>query len=149
MTAPALRRWIQLGLIGKTAKGKAREGWALKFTCHDIATLALIKPMAEFGVPVVEAHKISVRVMREFAGPWSGDEPPQAWWSSWGPNPSYCYPPGDPKRQAGLGCFPLGGCSQQSAWTSPAHLALDPQALIRRAIERAMEAAEASEQGIA
>ena len=44
MKAPALRRWLALGLIGNTAK-EGREGWALEFTRHDLAVLALVKAM--------------------------------------------------------------------------------------------------------
>ena len=77
---PTVRRWLQFGLIGNTAKGKNRDGWILEFTCHDLAVLALVKPMTGLACPF-SAHKIAVRELKEHAGRQSGNDPPSAWWS--------------------------------------------------------------------
>ena len=141
MGAPALRRWLHFRLIGNTAK--AREGKALEFTGFDIAVLALVRAMTEFGVPVTSAHKIAVREMRE-QGPWSGDEPASDYWVAW---------PADTQilisRVEGKGGKPAWQIAKferaEAAYTLGAHLTIYPHALIRRAIERAIEAVESRE----
>ncbi|WOH80907.1 hypothetical protein RX327_35070 [Bradyrhizobium sp. BEA-2-5] len=141
MKAPALRRWLQLGLIGNTAKGKAREGWTLEFTLFDLAVLALVKPMTEFGVPVAAAHKLAVREMREHAGPWSGDEPAHSYWTAWAPDTQILI-----SRAEGRNGKPAWKIAMfehaEEAFTSGAHLTLYPHALISAAIKRAIEAVE-------
>jgi hypothetical protein len=144
MKAPALRRWLQFGLIGDTAKGKARDGWTLEFTLYDLAVMALVKPMTEFGVPVAAAHKLAVREMRDHAGPWSGDEPAETFWTAWGPNTQILI-----TRIEGRNGKPAWRIAlfedAEAAFTLGAHLTLYPHELIRAAIERAVEAVEIRE----
>jgi hypothetical protein len=144
MKAPALRRWLQFGLIGNTAKSKAREGWALEFTAFDLAVLALVRVMTEFGVPVADAHKIAVREMRDHAGPWSGDEPAESFWKAWAPDTQILISRTEGKNGKPawkIAMFEHAG----EAFTSGAHLTLYPQALIKAAIERGLEAVEGRE----
>jgi hypothetical protein len=142
MKAPALRRWLQFGLIGDTAK-KAREGWTLEFTCHDVAVLALVRPMIEFGMPVAVAHKFAVRIVRE-QGLWSGDEPPEAYWLAWPQDTTTLISrieEKNGKRGWGVAKFEHA----EEAYSCGAHLTLYPHALIRAATERAIEAVEMRE----
>jgi hypothetical protein len=145
MKAPALRRWLQFDLIGNTAKGKGREGWALEFTPFDLAVLALLKPMTEFGVPVAAAHKLAVREMREHAGPWSGNEPAESFWTAWAPDTQILISRAEGEN--GKPAWRVALFEQaETAFTSSAHLTLYPRALIRAAIERAVDAVEIREE---
>ena len=137
-----MRRWLQCRLIGNTAKGRAREGKALEFTCFDIAVLALVRAMTDFGVPVASAHKIAVREMRE-QGPWPDDAPAEHYWSAW---------PDDTQIQVsrvvlkgGKVGWGVATFEKTDAFACGAHLTLHPRELIRTAIERAVEAAEIRE----
>jgi hypothetical protein len=141
MRTPALRRWLQFGLIGDTAKGRAREGWTLEFTLYDLAVLALVKPMTEFGVPVAAAHQLAVREMRDHAGPWSGDEPAEAFWTAWAPDTQILISRAEGKNGKPAWRIALFERAE-AAFTSGAHLTLYPHALIRGTIERAVEAVE-------
>jgi len=142
MKAPTLRRWLQFGLIGNTAKGKAREGWTLEFTLFDLAVLALVKPMTEFGVPVASAHKIAVREMRE-QGPWSGDEPAVAFAVAWAPDTQILI--GRTEDKNGKPAWRIAKFEHGEAAFTPAHLTLYPTALISEAMKRAVEAVEIRE----
>jgi hypothetical protein len=144
MKAPTLRRWLQFGLIGDTAKSKARASWALEFTPFDMAVLALVKPMTEFGVPVTLAHEIAVREMREHAGPWSDEEPLNAYWTAWSRRQLSITPiirEEDGKRfwESRL----WENVDDPEHWS--AYLSLNPEILIRNAIERALVSAAARE----
>ena len=141
MKPPALRRWLQLGLVGNTAKGKGREGWVLGFTAHDIAILALVKAMTEFGVPVAAAHRIAVREMREHAGPWSGDEAPEAFWRAWSAATQITI--SRKKGAAGKPAWAVSRFEDDAGSVFGAHLTLYPHALIRDALQRAIASVEA------
>jgi hypothetical protein len=144
MKAPALRRWLALGLIGNTAKGNDREGWALEFTCHDLAVLALVKAMTEFGVPVATAHAFAVRLVRQ-QGPWSGKEPAEAYWNVFAPDFQIQVSRVVDKKsgKAGWGVATFEGTD---AFACGAHLTLHPRELISRVIGRAVEAIETREE---
>jgi hypothetical protein len=143
MKAPTLRRWIQFGLIGETAKkSHVREHWRFAFTPLDVAILSLVKPMTEWGVPVANAHGMAVHAMREYAGPWSDNEPLNAYWTAW--------------HRRELSITPIIEEDGKRSWEArlwenvepgewSAQLALNPEAIIRTAIERAIESAEARE----
>jgi hypothetical protein len=136
MGLPALRRWLQQGLVG-VQMGLDRKGW-LEFTLHDVAVLALVKPMAEWGMPVHAAHKIAVRAMRELAGPWSGDGPIQAYWQAWRGKTLYIT---RRLNSAGKPSWALHH-TQGETVAFGNFLSLIPELLIRSAIERAIESAE-------
>jgi hypothetical protein len=143
MGAPALRRWLQFRLIGNTAKGRAREGKALEFTCFDIAVLALVRAMTEFGVPVANAHKIAVREIREQG--WSGDEPPESYWVGWPVDTQILI--GRTEDKNGKPAWRIAKFEHaEEAYTPGAYLTLYPHKLIRTAIERAVEAVETREE---
>ena len=140
MKPPTLRRWLQHGLIGNTAKGKAREGWALEFTYFDLAVLALVKAMTEFGVPVQVAHRIAVRLMREHAGPWTGNEPPESLWSAWGAATQIAIT--RKVTAAGKPVWNVARFDDEPEAAFGAHLTLYPNALIRDAFQRAIASTE-------
>ncbi len=99
--------------------------------------------MAQFGVPVAEAHKIAVRALREHAGPWSDDEPLSAWWTAWAPSTQISI-----TRKTTKGGKPAWGLAifeeaDEAEWTSSAHLSLNPHRIIRETFERAVEIADA------
>ena len=140
MKAPALRRWLQFGLIGNTAKGKAREGKLLEFTLDDLAALALVKVMAEFGVPVASAHKIALREMDQ-TGPWSGDLEPESFWNRWPADTQILISRTEARN--GKPAWKIARFEHaEEAFTLGAHLTLYPHALIKAASERAVEAVE-------
>ena len=135
MGPPALRRWIALRLIGNMAK---TGGGALEFAPHDLAVLALVKAMVEYGMAVAVAHKNAVRIMRE-AGPWSGDEPPEAYWTAWAPDTQFVI-----NRVVGKNGKPAWHIAkfEHAEPAFGAFLMIIPHALIRAVLERAIEAAE-------
>ena len=141
--APTVRRWLQFGLIGNMAKGKSRDGWVLGFACHDLAVLALLKPMTEFGVPVSAAHKIATRALREHAGPWADDEALSVWWTAWAPSTQINITRKSTESGKVTWALAVFEDADETGWTSPAHLSLNPHRIIRETFERAVASAEA------
>ncbi|MET4478835.1 MerR family transcriptional regulator [Bradyrhizobium sp. F1.13.3] len=144
MTAPALRRWLQFKLIGNTAKSKAREGKQLQFTLDDLAVLALVKVMAEYGVPIAAAYKIAAREVDQ-AGPWSGDQTAESFWSRWAPDTQIIVSRAEDKN--GNTVWKIAKFENaEVAYTLGAHLTLYPRALIRAAIQRGVESVESRDE---
>src|SRR5262245_54471960 len=142
MGAPALRRWLQFGLV--SSGNRKGRGTLIEFEPFDLAVLALVKQMSEFGIPVTAAHRLAVHAMREHAGPWSGDEPLIAYWSAWRGQQLAIRPKAGKDGKTAWGLMRFEG-EEASAWSSPAFLVLDPERLIRGVLERALGAAEARE----
>jgi hypothetical protein len=139
MGAPALRRWLALGLIGGMAK---TGGGPLEFTPFDISVLALTKAMVDFNLPVATAHAFAVRLMRQ-QGPWSGDEPVSSYWTVFAPK--FQIQVSRVVGKGGKAGWGVATFEETDAFTSAAHLTLFPRELVKAALERAIEAAEVRE----